>query len=306
MTIQGPSEKSGAADESSVNTASCLYESRVVHQRFAPRNHRFHHRMFQFYLNLDELGTLSRRLRLFSHNHFNLYNFREADFLEKDSAITQRSLKVRLLNWLDSVGVVTSTIADVLLLTLPRVAGCSFVPVSFYICLDPGRNPVCAVAEVHNTFGEVKAYVIPVEAGSQNPARFRARVPKNFYVSPYSHPGDEFEFKIRLPDNRFEIQVDDLHEGKTVLTSRFWGERRALTDGALLALTLRHPLVTFHAVAAIHWQALRLWLKRVPWFSKAANSSQQTGILRTKLSPMAPLSPHVPESHPPKAWNPPL
>ncbi len=299
MTMKGPSENPGAANESTVDTNSCLYESRVVHQRFAPRNHRFQHRMFQFYLNLDELAALSQRLRLFSHNHFNLYNFREADFLEKESALAQRSLKVRLLGWLNVAGVATSTISHVQLLTLPRVAGCSFVPVSFYVCLDQSREPVCAVAEVHNTFGEVKPYLIPVEPGSRNPARCRARIPKNFYVSPYSHPGDEFEFQIRLPDNRFEIQVDDLHEGKIVLTSRFWGERRALTDGALLALTLRHPLVTFHAVAAIHWQALRLWLKRVPWLSKAANQNQQTGILRSKVSPAAPLAPPVPESHQP-------
>ena len=180
------------------------------------------------------------------------------------------------------------------------MAGCSFVPVSFYVCLAHDRQPVCAVAEVHNTFGEIKPYLIPVVSGPWDPPRFRARVAKNFYVSPFSHAGDEFEFQLSLPGNRFEIQVDDIHEGKTVLTSRFWGDRRELTDGALVALTWRHPLVTFHAVTAIHWQALRLWLKNTPWFPKAANPNQQTGILRSRsASPVA-------EPHPPKAWTPPL
>lgn len=159
---------------------SCLYECHVLHARFSPRPHRLLHRIFFFALDLDELDALHRRLPLFSVNRANLYSFRERDFLPTGEPIhcpapidkchimgdTSASLKQRVIAYLARRGV-DLTGGRVLFVTLPRVFGYLFNPVSFYFCHDRTGAPVAALAEVTNTFKEMKPYFLGSESRGQ-------------------------------------------------------------------------------------------------------------------------------------------
>ncbi|MBI3884958.1 MAG: DUF1365 domain-containing protein [Opitutae bacterium] len=282
---------------------SCLYECRVMHHRFSPRVHGFSYRLFMFALDLDELPALSRRLRWFSVLRPNLYSFRDSDYLptgepahhpsEKCHIISDTSLalKDRVVAHLAGRGL-DLTGGRVLLVTLPRVAGYLFNPVSFYFCYDRAAEPVAALAEVTNTFREMKPFVLGPETralrGADTPrddsATFRLRTPKYFYVSPFSAVEVAFDFALRTPSTRLAVQIDDYDAGHRTLTSTLTGERTELTDRNLAWFTLKYPLLTLRVIALIHWHALQLWWKKVPWFPKAAHPAGQRDLYRPHAS----------------------
>lgn len=278
-----------------------------MHARFAPKAHRFVYRIFLFALDLDEVDGLHRNLRLFSANRRNLYSFRDGDFLPTNEALLpppdQRSssegmpkahpeatrpleLKQRVVAHLAKQGV-DLTGGRVLLVTLPRVLGYLFNPVSFYFCYDRTGTPVAALAEVTNTFKEMKPFVLGPETREQ-PDTFRLRVPKNFYVSPFSDVDVAFDFKLRVPADRLSIQIDDYVGDERTLTSTLTGPRQPLTDRRLAWFTLKYPFITLRIIGLIHWHAFRLWLKKIPWFAKSARASEQHGLYRPHASIVPP------------------
>ncbi|MFZ9745972.1 MAG: DUF1365 domain-containing protein [Opitutaceae bacterium] len=275
---------------------SCLYECEVMHARFSPRRHRFAYRIFLFALDLDELPDLPRRIGLFGHNRRHLYALHERDFLPvgeprhpADSAAPPPApgaapgLKARVAAYLRTHGV---DLADgsVLLVTLPRIAGYGFNPVSFYFCRRRDGRPLGAIAEVTNTFREMKPFFVPADPADAERGVFRLRVPKQFYVSPYSDVDVAFDFHLRLPGDQLAIRIDDYIGEQRTLTSTLAGPRRALTSGRLAWFTLKYPLLTLRVIALIHWHALLLWAKRVPWFAKAARAADQRDLYRPHAS----------------------
>lgn len=267
-----------------------------MHARFSPRRHRFTYRIFLFALDLDELDALDGRLRLFSRNRANLYSFRDQDYLPVHESVHGASvatpapasanitnLKQRVVAHLATQGI-DLTGGRVLLVTLPRVFGYLFNPVSFYFCFDRAGQPVAAIAEVTNTFREMKPFVLGPTTRASDGGAFQLRVPKHFYVSPFSDVDVAFDFSLRVPADKLAIQIDDYTGGQRTLTSTLDGPARPLTDAALLSCTLRHPFVTLKVISLIHWHALRLWWKRVPWFAKAARASDQRDLYRPHAS----------------------
>lgn len=275
---------------------SCLYECEVMHARFSPRRHRFAYRIFLFALDLDELPDLPRRIGLFGYNRRQLYALYERDFLPVDeprhppgpaSSASSHSapggLKARVATYLRNHGI---DLADgsVLLVTLPRIAGYLFNPVSFYFCRDRDGRPLGAIAEVTNTFREMKPFFIPVDPADAVRGVFRLRVPKQFYVSPYSDVDVAFDFHLRLPGDQLAIRIDDYVGEERTLTSTLAGPCRALTTGRLAWFTFKYPLLTLRVISLIHWHALLLWAKRVPWFPKAARAADQQDLYRPHSS----------------------
>lgn len=275
---------------------SCLYECRVLHHRLAPKAHRFSYRLFYFAIDLDELAHLHTTLRLFSFNCANLYSLRDRDFFpthepmhnpsarEMESAAATPSphldLKSRVLDWLEARGVALAG-GKVLLVTLPRIAGYLFNSVSFYFCFDRHGHPVTAIAEVTNTFRELKHFHVNERRGERS---FHLRVPKHFYVSPFSDVDVEFDFTLRVPAGRLAVQIDDYAQGQRTLISTLTGVRTDLSDRQLAWFSLKFPLLTVRVIALIHWHALRLWVKRLPWFAKAARAEAQRELHRPHSS----------------------
>ena len=287
--------------------ASRLYECRVTHARFHPRTHRFAYRLFFIALDLDDLPALSRRLRLLRIDSPGLLSFRQHDYLPGRETLHNASpsaapsghdspplppdapLKSRVLAHLASHGVETTDGARVLLLTLPRILGYQFNPVSFYFVSAADGSPLAALAEVTNTFRETKVYLLGPGSRRDEAAlgpTFRLRVPKHFYVSPFSDVDVAFEFRLRPPGERMALQIDDFAGERRTLVSTVTspGPPRPLGDRALAWFSLKYPFVTLKVIAAIHWEALRLWLKRVPWFAKAARASEQRDLHRPHAS----------------------
>ena len=275
---------------------SCLYECEVMHARFSPRRHRFAYRIFLFALDLDELPELPRRIGLFGHNRRQLYGLHERDFLPVDeprhphgpgareaTPTPAGGLKRRVAAYLRGHGI---DLADgsVLLVTLPRIAGYLFNPVSFYFCRDRAGRPLCAIAEVTNTFREMKPFLVPADPADAARGVFRLRVPKQFYVSPYSDVDVAFDFHLHLPGDQLAVRIDDYVGEERTLTSTLAGPRRELTTGRLAWFTLKYPLLTLRVISLIHWHALLLWAKRVPWFAKAARAADQRDLYRPHSS----------------------
>jgi DUF1365 family protein len=265
-----------------------------MHARFAPKAHRFVYRIFLFALDLDELDTLHRNLSLFSFNRRNLYSFRDDDYLPTHEPVHNsgqadpqsaprgpQSLKARVVAHLAQHGIDLAG-GRVLLVTLPRVAGYLFNPVSFYFCYDRTGTPVAALPEVTNTFKEMKPYLLGPETLVDG--TFRLRLPKHFYVSPFSDVDVSFDFQLRTPGDRLSIQIDDYIGAARTLTSTLTGPRQPLTDGRLAWFTLKYPFITLKVIGLIHWHALRLWLKNVPWFAKSARAADQRGLYRPHAS----------------------
>ncbi len=271
---------------------SSLYECQVMHARFTPRAHSFLYRIFLFAIDLDEIDTLPRRLAFFSVGRRNLYSFRDGDFLpssepKHNSSDTRvappaHTLKQRVIAYARLHGVDLEG-GRIVLVTLPRVMGYLFNPVSFYFCYDRHGAPAAAIAEVTNTFREVKPYFLgsgALQRSTGSDAAFRLRVPKHFYVSPFSDVDVAFDFTLRAPGNRLSVQIDDYVGADRTLTSTVSGTRRQLTSARLAWFTVKYPFLTLRIIGLIHWHALRLWWKKVPWFAKAARAADQRDLYR--------------------------
>lgn len=253
--------------------SSAIYECEVMHRRLTPTVHQFRYRVFYLWLDLDDLPALDKRLRLLGHNRFKVFSFFDADHLGSEPG----PVKARLLAWLATEGVDTGRIATVHLLCFPRVLGYVFNPVCFYYCHDTEGVPLCAVAQVTNTFKEQKLYLVQDQEAD---GRFRRIVPKHFYVSPFMDLELCFDFKLRVPREKLEIHVDDRKADERVLLSALTGTRSKLTDTRLLWCAVKYPLLTLKVIFLIHWEALRLWMKRLPVHRKAARPDLQQKVLR--------------------------
>jgi uncharacterized protein len=274
---------------------SSLYECRVMHHRFSPKGHRFAYRIFMMAVDLDELGTLARGIPFLSINSRNLFSFMESDYMPTGEALHNAStaaassppsgLKARVIAFLRDRGVEIPG-GRITLLTLPRVAGYLFNPVSFYFCHDSAGRPVAAIAEVTNTFREVKPYFLSPGTLSGTPGAelFRSRVPKFFYVSPFSDVDVAFDFQLQAPGDALSIRIDDYKGEERTLASALTGRREALTCARLAWFTVKYPLITMKVIGLIHFHALLLRIKGVPWFAKAARPADQRDVYRAHES----------------------
>src|SRR5579863_6579215 len=137
---------------------SCLYECVITHRRRQPKAYAFEHRIMMLYADLDELDTIHRRTRLLSLERANLYSFRDADYFPTGAA---GALKSRVGAFLRERGIDFAAASRVRLLTLPRILGYIFNPISIYFCSDAQDTALCAIAEVGNTYRESKLFLLP-------------------------------------------------------------------------------------------------------------------------------------------------
>ena len=270
--------------ESDLVMNSCLYECSVMHHRLEPKENHFRYRIFMVALDLDELDTLA--VRGLSHNRWNVYSFHDRDHLTLPGLETA-SLRENLTAWVAARGVKLPADGQVLLVTLPRVLGYIFNPVSFYFCYDVAGVPLCAVVEVGNTFRELKPYLL---TAPDRDGRFHLITPKHFYVSPFSPLDLHFDFKLRVPNETLDIHIDDRAANRPVLLSALTGRRVPLTSARLFWFTFKYPLITLKVIVLIHWHALLLWLRRVPWHRKSSNTELQRDVFR----PPSPITARTP------------
>jgi DUF1365 family protein len=238
--------------------AAALYVGRVMHARLKPVGHRFSYRVMSLLIDLDRLDLADRLSPLFGVNRPALYSFHEADHGDRDGSplrqYVQRQARER---GIDLTG------GRVLLLCYPRLLGYTFNPLSVYFCYRADGEPALLIYEVRNTFGDVHAYVLPVERSDAGPAGIRQTQDKRFYVSPFIEMAVRYHFRILPPKDRVKLRILETDSDGPLLAASFIGHRRSLTTRELLRCFGLFPLVTLKVTAAIHWEALRLWLKGV-------------------------------------------
>jgi uncharacterized protein len=247
---------------------SCLYVGSVFHRRLQPKPHRFRYRLFWLLVDLDEISALDRKLSLLSLNRFNLFSLHDRDH-GRGGATPLRGQVERLLaaEGIDLAG------GAIKLLCMPRTLGYGFNPLSVYFCAGADGALKAIVYEVHNTFGERHAYVLPA---AESGGSVRQACAKKFFVSPFLPMGLRYEFNVTPPEQRLAVAIRVSGPDGVVLRAALTGERRELTDAALIKAGLAMPVEAMKTTAAIHWQAARLWLKSVAYLGRERARESET------------------------------
>ena len=231
-----------------------LYVGAVVHLRLRPKRHKLRYGAFWLLVDIDRLDECAGRLRTLSRNRFNLFALFDRDYGD-DPALSLRQQVDAVL----SRGERGEADGRTLLLTMPRVLGYAFNPLSVFFCYRPDGRLSTIVYEVHNTFGERHRYVLAADSG-QGPELTQS-CDKTFHVSPFLGMAMTYVFSLRPPDERIAIAIEGRDGEGAVIRAALSGTRRDLSDAALLRLFFGMPLLTFKVIAAIHWEALRMWIK---------------------------------------------
>ncbi|MET4276452.1 MULTISPECIES: DUF1365 domain-containing protein [unclassified Bradyrhizobium] len=249
----------GAPERTATSSAAALYLGRVMHARMRPVHHRFTYRVMNLLIDLDRLDEADRQSRLFGVNRAAVFSFHESDHGKRSGASLSSHVR-RLAEQRD----IDLSGGRILLLCYPRLFGYVFNPLSIYFCYGSCGNLALLIYEVRNTFGEIHSYVLPVEDAAGGGA-IRQCHTKEFYVSPFMEMQTKYRFSIAPPDQQVRVRIVQTDEHGAIFTAAFFGQRRPLTSRSLLATLVTLPLLTFKVVAAIHWEAIRLWLKNVPY-----------------------------------------
>ncbi len=235
---------------------SCLYLGRVMHKRLIPFRHRLDFRVFSLFVDLDALPGLSRRLRLFSHNRWNIFSFMDGDHGPRDGSALRPWLDAQL----NEAGIDLDG-GPVRLLCFPRVLGYVFNPLTIWFCHHSSGELKAVLYEVSNTFGERHGYLIPTDPGHTADRTLRQSCDKRFYVSPFITMNARYHFRLAEPGERLSVLIRQWTDEGELLIAAQTGEREALSDRSLLRAFVTYPLMTLKVIAGIHWHALRLWRK---------------------------------------------
>lgn len=265
-------------------TYSALMEGRVWHTRFLPRRHKFDYRIFYGLFDLDELETLTTQCYVFSLSGFNLFAFYPSDYgLFYDLIETPADLKLSIQKLVFDQ--FQASVERVELLTMPRMLGYAFNPISVFYCYDAQNVLTHIVYEVNNTFGERVNYAFAVSADHERVGAHSCA--KTLHVSPFFDVSGGYRFRQTVREGKLDLTIDYVsasaefrpkaREGvqsaapsmKTFVASMSL-ERKAFSSKNLLSAGLRIPFLTLKVTAAIHWQALLLWIKKHRVISKPA------------------------------------
>lgn len=243
-------------------THSGIYVGEVQHQRVRTLAHRLKYSVWMLLLDLDELEAVQDRLRLLSRRAFSLISFRPSDHGDR----SDRPLRAQVEAHLASAGVDIAG-GPIRLLTMPRILGYGFNPISVFFCHRPDGALAAILYEVTNTFRERHSYLV---ATPETSGPIRQTADKTLFVSPFMDMGLSYDFTVRPPGEAVSVVVG-VRRGETpILTASFAGRRRPLTDGQLLRAFLSHPLLTWKVTWGIHWEALKMMLKGARYRERGA------------------------------------
>ena len=241
---------------------SCLYWGKVMHRRIRPSHHRFSYRVFWGLFNLDELADLDRDVRGFSYNRWGLFSFQDRDHGPRDGT--------KLRPWIDrqlQAANIDCNGGAVKILCFPRLLGFVFNPLSVWFCYGADQVLRAVLYEVRNTFGESHSYLIKI-APTEVSAIPSHSIRKRFHVSPFLDMACTYAFRLTSPGKSAGLHICQSDQDGKILLATMAGVRRPFNSKTLVLSLSAYPLMTLKVIAAIHWEALRLWFKRVPYFPK--------------------------------------
>jgi len=238
---------------------SSIYNGTVVHKRFKPRIHFFRYRVFSLLIDLSELSTLDKKINFFSYNRFNLISFFDKDHGERDGTSLIEWVKKNLREKnIDAEEI------KIRLLCYPRILGYVFNPLSVFYIYNNNEKLISILYEVKNTFGEQHTYIFKIE----NDNLLQHNCEKKFHVSPFIEMNCNYFFRILKPSEKISVIIDQYQSNEKILFASQDGKRADLTSAELMKSYLKHPLMTFKIISAIHFEAFKLWTKGIKFIKK--------------------------------------
>ena len=238
---------------------SSIYNGTVIHKRFKPKIHFFKYKVFSLLIDLSELNVLEKKINFFSHNSFNLISFFDKDHGERDGS--------SLIDWVKKnlkENNITFEDIKIKLLCYPRILGYVFNPLSVFYVYDKKEDLISILYEVKNTFGEQHTYIFKVK----NNNILQHSCSKKFHVSPFIEMNCNYFFKILKPGEKISVIIDQYQSNEKLLYASQDGKRVDFTSTELIKSYIKHPLMTFKIISAIHFEAFKLWAKGIKFIKK--------------------------------------
>ena len=239
---------------------SYIYTGTVIHKRFKPKVHSFNYNVFSLLIDLSELDLMNNNLRIFSYNKFNIVSFYSKDHGPRDGS----SLRNWVIENLQKNNIETEGI-QIKLLCYPRIFGYVFNPLSVFYIYNKNSELISILYEVKNTFGEQHTYIFKTK---KNENLIQHICKKKFHVSPFIKMDCIYFFRLLKPGNRVSVIIDlQDQEGKILFASQD-GEKSELNNKNLIRSYIKHPLMSFKIIVAIHFEAFKLWSKGIKFIKK--------------------------------------
>ena len=249
---------------------SSIYNGTVIHKRFKPKTHFFKYSVFSLLIDLSELDEIDKNIKFFSFNKFNLISFFEKDHGSRDGT--------SLISWVKKnldENKINSKDIKIKLLCYPRIFGYVFNPLSVFFIYNMNSELISILYEVKNTFGEQHTYIFKI---NENDNLIKNTCKKKFHVSPFIEMNCTYFFKILKPTNKISLIIDQHDDEGKILYASQDGNRVDLNNKNLILSYLRHPLMTFKIIAAIHFEAFKLWIKGIKFVKKKLNIKNNISI----------------------------
>ena len=239
---------------------SSIYNGTVIHKRFKPKKHFFRYSVFSLFIDLSELNQLDNSIKFFSFNKFNLISFFDKDHGDRDGSSLIEWVKKNLKE-----NNISSENIKIKLLCYPRIFGYVFNPLSVFFIYNSKNKLISILYEVKNTFGEQHTYIFKVEDDLN---LFQHNCSKKFHVSPFIEMNCNYFFRILKPGEKISVIIDQYHSNEKILYASQDGKRADFNSKELLKSYLKHPLMTFKIISAIHYEAFKLWTKGIKFIKK--------------------------------------
>ena len=238
---------------------SKIYTGKVIHKRFKPKEHYFKYNVFSLLIDLNELEEINKYIKFFSYNKFNIISFYDKDHGDRDGS----SIKLWVKKNLRNIGIMKEDIS-IKLLCYPRIFGYVFNPLSTYFIYNKHSELISIFYEVKNTFGEQHTYIFK----AQDEKTVKNKCKKKFYVSPFIEMDCEYHFKTLNPREQLSVVINQNDKDGKLLFASQDGISKDFNNKNLILSYLTHPLMTFKIIGAIHYEAFKLWAKRIKLIAK--------------------------------------
>ena len=238
---------------------SAIYNGTVIHKRFKPKLHFFKYKVFSLLIDLSELNTLDKNITFFSYNRFNLISFFDKDHGDRNGTSLVEWVKKNL-----SENKINYENIKIKLLCYPRILGYVFNPLSVFYVYNNKEELISILYEVKNTFGEQHTYIFKLN----NDNLLQHNCEKKFHVSPFIEMNCNYFFKILKPSEKISVIIDQYQLNEKILYASQDGARTDFTSLQLIKSYLKHPLMTFKIISAIHFEAFKLWIKGIKFVKK--------------------------------------
>tara|TARA_B100000686_G_scaffold309292_1_gene351059 strand:+ start:3618 stop:4385 length:768 start_codon:yes stop_codon:yes gene_type:complete len=238
---------------------SIIYNGNVIHRRFKPKEHFFKYKVFSLLIDLNELEMIEKKIKIFSYNKFNIISFFDIDHGPRDGSSLKEWIKKNLVD----IGVNHDKVT-IKLLCYPRIFNYVFNPLSVFFIYDQNSQLVSILYEVKNTFGEQHTYIFK----TNDDKNIVNNCSKKFHVSPFIEMECHYYFRVLKPSDKISVIIDQWDKAGKLLYASQDGVAKELNNKNILISFISHPLMTFKIIAAIHYEALKLWLKGVTFVKK--------------------------------------